>query len=147
KIIILNGHGGNLAAIHMAIYKLKKETNIYIVSTDLFNIAADLIKSVAQPPLYHADDIETSVAMALGEVVREEKLVKETAHTPIPKFIKIDFSAPPPSVKIPVYLKEFTKTGIIGDPTRASRKKGEQIIEATVERLAEFLRELKQMKI
>jgi len=147
KIVIINGHGGNHAAIHMAVYTLKKETKAFIVYADLFNFAADVVRQLAEPPSYHADDVETSVAMALGQHVRKVKLVKEIARTPIPKYIKIDFSAPPPTVKIPVYLKEFTKTGVIGDPTKASREKGERIVEATVERLAEFLRQLKRIEI
>ncbi|MEM1574250.1 MAG: creatininase family protein [Candidatus Methanomethylicaceae archaeon] len=147
KIIILNGHGGNHAAIHRAMYELKRERNIFIAFVDIFNIVADIAKNIFQPPIYHADDYETSVVMALGQNVKKEKLVKEVAHTKIPKFIKIDFLAPPPSVKVPVYLKEFTESGIIGDPTKASKEKGEKIVEAIIKRLVDFLRELKQIKI
>ncbi len=146
KIIILNGHGGNHAAIHAAMYKLKKETNIFVVFIDIFNIVADIAKNIVQPPTYHADDYETSVIMALGQNVKKEKLVSEVAYTKIPKFIKIDFLASPPSVKVPVYLKEFTKSGVIGDPTKASKEKGEKIVETIIERLVDFLKELKQIE-
>jgi len=147
KMVIINGHGGNHAAIHMAMYRLKKEMKIFIALVDIFNIVADVAKNIIQSPIYHADDFETSIMMALEQNVRKEKLIKEVANTKIPKFIKIDFLASPPSIKIPVYLKEFTESGIIGDPTKASKEKGEKILEAIIERLVDFLKELKQLKI
>jgi len=44
-------------------------------------------------------------------------------------------------------LDKLSKTSAVGDPTKASKEKGEKIVSVIVDRLAEFLRELKTLEI
>jgi len=43
--------------------------------------------------------------------------------------------------------KEISETGVIGDPTKASKEKGEKAWKLAVERLAELLTELDKMEL
>ncbi|MEM2779857.1 MAG: creatininase family protein [Candidatus Bathyarchaeia archaeon] len=41
--------------------------------------------------------------------------------------------------------KEISNTGVIGDPTKASKEKGEKAWQLAIERVAELLKELDSM--
>ncbi|MEM4141215.1 MAG: creatininase family protein [Nitrososphaeria archaeon] len=143
KIVILNAHGGNHSAIHAAMYKLKKEEKIGVYFVDIFSLVSDVVNNIFSKPIYHADDFETSIMMALGIEVKKENLVKEVAVTNIPEYFKIEFLSQAPTIKMPVYFEEFTKSGVIGDPTSASREKGQRILDIILDRLIDFLEKLK----
>jgi creatinine amidohydrolase len=45
------------------------------------------------------------------------------------------------------YWSTFSKVGVRGDPTKATREKGEQILAAGAEGLTQLVRELRQLEI
>ncbi|GAH93621.1 unnamed protein product, partial [marine sediment metagenome] len=49
-----------------------------------------------------------------------------------------------PPVHIATDFDNNTKSGVIGDPTLATREKGERIVKELIERLADFLRLFKE---
>jgi creatinine amidohydrolase len=146
KIVLLNGHGGNDAALHTAIYELKKDSDAFVCLVNWWNLVMDVIRENTKPPFLHADETETSIALALNQLVKKDKLVRTIPVSEIPEFIKHDFLASPPTVEVPIKMKELSKTGVVGDATRASKEKGEKIVEATITRLTAFLRALKDLE-
>jgi len=145
KIVILNGHGGNNAALGIAVNRVKKETGAFIVLVNWWELVGDVIRELTKPPLFHADETETSVALALGQRVKAER-VKEIPETILPEYVKTDLYAPPPVAHIPIDMKELTKSGVVGDATRASLDKGKQIVDAVIERLVTLLNQVKALK-
>ncbi len=142
KIVIVNGHGGNITAINMALQKVGEETDAFLAVINWWEIAIDVISKLAETPFFHACETETSVALALDQKVNMEKAKGEVPTTPS-KFIKFDFLAPPPKISTSIpSLDKLTKTGSVGDPTKASREKGEKIISVVIERAVEFLKEV-----
>jgi creatinine amidohydrolase len=146
KIVIVNGHGGNDASLSIAAAKVKRETGAFVTIVNWWTLAGDIIQKVVNSPLFHACETETSVALAIGQNVYMDKTVKEIPQTAMPNFLKYDLFAKPPVVEIPIDMKSLTKSGVIGDATRASPEKGKQIVDVVVSRLAEFLRELKSLQ-
>ena len=146
KIVILNGHGGNDEALHMAMHKLKKETDGFVCLVNWWEMAIDVIRENTDSPFFHADETETSVALALNQLVKTDKLTRTIPTTEIPEFIKPDFFASPPSVRVAWDMKELTSTGVVGDATKASREKGERIVKVVMERLVTLLRALKDLQ-
>lgn len=144
KIVIVNGHGGNVAALKTAISQVE---GVFIALMNWWTLTADVIKEVAESPEFHACETETSVALALGQRVDKDKLVKEIPKGPIPKFLKYDLHAEPPMVHTPIDMKRLTKSGVVGNAKLASEKKGKQTVNEAVGRLAEFLRELNSLKL
>jgi creatinine amidohydrolase len=45
------------------------------------------------------------------------------------------------------WFSRYSKTGTVGDPTKASAEKGRRVVEAVVGRLAGFLDEFRQRRI
>jgi creatinine amidohydrolase len=146
KIVIVNGHGGNDEALHMALHKLKKETDAFVCLVNWWEMAMDVIRENTDSPFFHADETETSVALALNQLVKTDKLTRTIPTTRIPEFIKPDFFASPPAVRVAWDMKELTSSGVVGDATKASREKGETIVKAVMERLVTFLTTLKDLQ-
>jgi creatinine amidohydrolase/Fe(II)-dependent formamide hydrolase-like protein len=65
---------------------------------------------------------------------------------PKSKYVKIGLKASGPQVSWSFRTKEISDTGVVGDPTKATKKKGEKAWKLAVERLADLLVELDNMK-
>ena len=74
KIVILNGHGGNVPVIHEVTLNLRRERGVVVPSFYLWKIARKLMeKRVAATHFGHGAEPLLSLTMALrGETVRED---------------------------------------------------------------------------
>lgn len=91
--------------------------------TDILTIAESVEKEVSeQPGGTHADEIETSMMLYIApETVDMSKAVRDWAPKTKPGFSRT-----------PDGPGHYSKTGIWGDPTLATRAKGERIVEHMV---------------
>jgi len=145
KIILVNGHGGNETAIQNALHDLQGNIDAKVYSVSWWNLVTDKVKEVVTPPVYHACDMETSVAWYLGQRVLEDKRVDEPGKVLVPGFVIPDMLAPPPKVSTSYSMKEITDSGVVGYSTKATKEKGKFIIDAVLERLTGFIREIAKM--
>lgn len=140
KLLIVNGHGGNIAALSVLTEELTRETGLRVATTtypvlpqqsgDYDGILED------QPYLQHACEAETSMLMALGQgYVREDKL-KDAYQEGYQKGDSSPLSHP---ILLWSSFKDFTASGVRGDARRASVEKGEKYLDATCGRLAAAL--------
>ncbi|MFX1484749.1 MAG: creatininase family protein [Promethearchaeota archaeon] len=142
KIVIINGHGGNETAISNALHDMQNNIDAKVYSVSWWTLVTDKIKEIATPPVFHACDMETSVAWYLGQRVLEDKRVDEPGKSPVPGFVIPDMLAPPPKVSTSFNMKEITESGTVGYATKATKKKGKLIAEAVLERLVAFIKEI-----
>ncbi len=142
NIIMLNGHGGNGTAISSALTKLHNETIGGVFSIDWWGMIMDKIPEMFSRPVFHACDMETSVAWALGQRVLDEKRVDEPGRSPYPGYVMPDMLAPPPNVSVGASMKDFTDSGVVGYSTRATKEKGQKAVDLVVERVCEFIHSL-----
>lgn len=116
RIVIVNGHGGNIGGLATAVQELNR---LHDCEVFIFNWWS--LPGVEYPDTkidYHAGDMETSVAMALGIELRGEP-VDEMRDIPSGYRIK--------------RMSEFTSSGVLGYATNASKKKGERILQIVVD--------------
>ncbi len=142
NIIFLNGHGGNKAALTIALNKLQRISKSKVFSIDWWSMIMDKIPDLFTQPVFHACDMETSVAWALGQRVLEDKRVDEPGKSPYPGYITPDMRAPPPQVATGLKMKDFTESGAVGYSTKATKEKGEVAVKLVVERIVEFVKSL-----
>ncbi len=142
NIVLLNGHGGNRTAISSALSKLHNMGFDKVFSIDWWGFIMDKIPEMFSRPVFHACDMETSVAWALGQRVLDEKRVDEPGRSPYPGYLMPDMLNPPPNVSVGTSMKEFTDSGTVGYSTRATKKKGEKAVALVIERVCEFIRSL-----
>jgi creatinine amidohydrolase len=142
KIILINGHGGNLPAIRSAMNLLREGMESQVFSINWWDMAKDKIREVASKPFYHACDAETSVAWHLGQRVLADKRVDEPGRAIIPGYVEPDLASDAPTVSGIYSMKDLTDSGVVGYSTRATEEKGKQIVDVAVERMADFILKL-----
>jgi creatinine amidohydrolase len=138
RVIIVNGHGGNMDAIRLASRQARRDTGSRVAHVMWAQVAGDAIaEEMAGRGMYnHACEIETSLAM---------DLCPEIVHEPLPgSWLEPEFApyAAPPTARIdvPLWLDELTPTGALGDPSRATPERGRRLADLVVERTVTFAR-------
>ncbi|MGC8998893.1 MAG: creatininase family protein [Candidatus Bathyarchaeia archaeon] len=146
KVLFENGHGGNTPALEAAAQRIKAETDAF-VAIDTVSLIPDFIEQFIETPYdAHAGEFETSTSLANREkYVVKERIAKPQITLPKSKYIKIGLKEAGPKVSWAFRTKEISSTGVIGDPTKASKEKGEKAWKLAIERLAELLKELDSM--
>ena len=143
RIVLLNGHGGNIKALDVIVGELRHELDAIIVSTTYW-----LVTKVSrgyetilerQQGVRHACEAETSMLLALRpDLVYEEAM--RTLEAP-----DAGVQAPDAGVRRTDGLyrwqafDEITESGVIGTPAVASAEKGERLLETAAEGLEESL--------
>ena len=92
----------------------------------------------------HAGEIETSTTLAS----RPHLVNLEKAKKFVPRFSNRypDFTSKR-SVGWYAHTSKISTTGVLGDPTKGSREKGEQIWKVMIDHLVEFVEGLKNMSL
>jgi creatinine amidohydrolase len=140
RVLIVNGHGGNIDALNLAARAARRDRGMLVASLMWAVLAADVVAEVAVGATYgHACETETSVAMALiPDRVRTDQLGDRGSRR------SVDALTDPPaaSVQEPVWLHEWSDDGALGDPQRADRAAGDRIVDTVLERAEAFARRL-----
>lgn len=150
KVIILNAHGQQWVYVG-ALHELALETKAFIAVATWWELIKKTIDEVCETHFVHADETETSVALALyPELVDMSKASKETAPSVVdkkwyggPTGMPEEGGFPGHNITHSFFQVDMYKLGILGDATKASREKGEKIVKAVVDKLSEFIEELK----
>jgi creatinine amidohydrolase len=132
RLMVLNGHGGNIDTMHVALRRLQAHyTDRQLTAASYWEIAEKEMGVLAEGPrkvMGHACEFETSMVLALRpDLVRRDE-------------IKDD---PPPSepalrgLYLAEDMRQRTDHGAVGYPERASADKGRALIQAAVERTVE----------
>jgi len=138
RIYILNGHGGNTSQITIAAAKVKDrhpEARILHLAAWWATLAKMMgDKFEVWSGLGHGGEGETSIVMAIRPDLID--LAKAEAQVP-EKVIKLS-----EKVGIVYNMAEVSKTGAIGDPTKATVEKGKMMLDALVDLVAGTIEEM-----
>lgn len=137
RIVIVNGHGGNIQALATFTGELTRELNAPIATATYFMEAREAMAAILedQAGVMHACEAETSMMMVVRPELVDTKRFGE-AHGP-----NFDIMASlVPSLKTFRSFADFTTSGVAGDARRASRAKGERLLAACAAALAVRLR-------
>jgi creatinine amidohydrolase len=126
RILLLNGHGGNTAAIQVALAEVLHELHGLQVRVGVWWHEQEVKELMAElfgvTSIGHADIIETSVVMAIRPDVVHLDRAAHSPDSPDPDFLTRQ-----------TFLEHFPH-GVIGsDPRQASAEVGERILEVAVQ--------------
>ncbi len=144
KLIIINGHGGNMATLQFAAQTINRDAHIFTCVDTGETSDVDLGQFCETPNDVHAGEIETSTSLATRpHLVRMDK-----ARRFVPDFSSryLDFTKTR-SVEWYARTARLSPTGVLGDPTLATREKGERIWQVMVRNLVELVEELKGLTL
>lgn len=138
RILIVNGHGGNMAALSALTVELTRELEAPIATTSYWAIphetgAFELILQ-DQKGVQHACEAETSMMMAAApDLVFTDKLPQAVGPQ------SSMGSALNRPLNVWKSFKDLSPTGVLGDARRASPEKGERLLQSAARLLADRL--------
>lgn len=146
RILIADGHGSNMPILDLVARRTVLETDALCGAFIWPSLARDVINKLreSQTPggMAHACELETSLYLYLdGSRVRTEKIQKEIG-LPSSRFVWMDLMNSSPVILMDHWTR-FSKSGVVGDPTVATREKGEKIFRAVVQSLIDLAREFR----
>lgn len=140
NILILNGHDGNIPALEVAARNVKekyKDASIIYVPA-WWEITGEKMEEDFEvwDGLGHGGEGETSIMMAVNEsLVDLEDAVRQMPDD----MIKLSEHS-----SVIFDITEITTTGAIGDPTRATKEKGEKMLSIVVDYLVDLIQTLEK---
>jgi creatinine amidohydrolase len=150
RLIAVNGHGGNIAALTVAVNHTMETTGRRVFLVQWWDLAADILAEI-EGPMIHAEEAETSIALALGQRVIESEACRDAydrgetvraAGLPWTSFGKYGMTHKGPGVVVPMdMLRDITVSGVVGDATKARRETGERVVAALVPRMVQVAQE------
>ncbi len=163
KIVMVVGHASNMKIIDPLMRSLKYDTGAVIVVSKLyaenyFGILEGLLEGPPEEnPGWHAGELETSQVMAVSEKsVRMDRAIKSgPTHAPsyLPKEMLKDDGTPSIVFEgyryfvVPMEHREFSDTGLIGNPHRATKEKGAEANKRFGEHLGRALKALEKVEV
>jgi creatinine amidohydrolase len=138
RLLIVNGHGGNVDPLAVASRELAVQYDMPIVATTPWFLKPDRIAAIFESDTAprHACEGETSLMMAIaGDIVKADKLDEAMQQAPAP--VKL----PPGFSRFYSFSERAPVTGTWGDPRTATAEKGKRFLAVHAEALAEAIRE------
>jgi creatinine amidohydrolase len=151
NLVAVNGHGGNIAALTVAVNHYFETTGRRVFLVQWWDLASDVLAEI-EGPMIHAEEAETSLALALGQRVYEDRATRDAydrgaavheAGLPWTSLGRYAMRPTGPGVVVPMdMLRDITASGVVGDATRASRETGERIVSALIPRIVQVCKEM-----
>lgn len=133
RLLVVNSHGGNMALLKTVTDEIGMNTGISPVYVTYWQLIADVIDDIRESKkggMSHACELETSLKLLLSpQDVREDRFKDVMIEGD--EFHSVDMFG---GSKIGIYkpFKVYSPTGQIGAPSKASKEKGQQILDALI---------------
>jgi creatinine amidohydrolase/Fe(II)-dependent formamide hydrolase-like protein len=144
KLVIVNGHGGNVPALRYAAQIVNRDARIFTCVDSGETSDAEVQELIETPNDVHSGESETSTSLATRpHLVRIDRMRRS-----VPSFASryLDFTERN-SVEWYGRTAGFSESGVLGDPTRASREKGEKLWAIMIHHMVAFLEDLKRLRL
>lgn len=154
RIVFINPHVGNETPIMEVAIELRRKSLARVAMFHLWTIANEMAKDMeglVEKKFAHGGEMMTSVMLALRpDLVHMEGAAKEF-EKPLMEGSKQEgsFKVLFKNRHINFYClsKELTNSGVMGDPTHATREKGEIIVKMWVDLICDFIIEFREVPI
>ena len=135
RFMFLNGHGGNKAPLSVVVNRLRQEYGARAVLASPTAVVDDIIKEKVFSPIKgHACESEMSQVLYLWPSAMKMEYAEKGR---IKEHVKADWG------KIAVeegrFWEDLTENGALGDATLSTEALGKELIEASLDRLTEYL--------
>jgi creatinine amidohydrolase len=137
RLLIVNGHGGNVDPLAVAVRELAVAYDFPIVATTPWFLAREKISAIFEVDSgpKHACEGETSLMMAIaGDIVKADKFDEAMQQAPAPVHAPAGFS------RFYSFSERAPITGTWGDPRTATADKGKRFLAVHAEALADAIR-------
>lgn len=144
KIIIINGHGDNAPTLNYAAQMINRDAKIFVCVDSGETSDVDIYRLTQASNDIHAGDIETSTTLAIRpELVQMDKAVNETLAFGS-DYLDFDNDR---GVNWYVRTSKISESGVMGDATKATPEKGQEIWDVMVKNLVSFVNSIKSKSL
>lgn len=144
KLLIINGHGGNVPALKCAAQQLNHDLDLFVSVNSGEAWAKERKELFKGKNDVHSGEYETSTTLAnRGHLVQMDKAVNGEMNFPS-KYMEFEGDN---IVAFKCRFKEITPTGVCGDATKADKERGQKLWNAAIKNTAELIEDLKRMKL
>lgn len=144
RIVVLNGHGGNVTPARQALALLAAEPQAEVALVTYWELAGSAFAGqppMESPALSHACEYETSMMLSLdAKRVRFDRVRRSRAPARN-EYVAWEDDAPYRGVSIVRRTEFLSDNGSSGEPQQATREKGDHLLSVAVESLVEFLKD------
>jgi len=162
KILFVNGHGSNVKVVDPVLRKIRYDTGAMVgFCIPYMERYTGLLEGLMENPKdetpgWHASELETSQMLAHNpDIVRMDRAVKTLTNIPkwLPKTFGKKDGAPDIQFEgfsyfqFPMDHHEFTDSGVIGNPERATAAKGEEAFRRYAEHVAKAVQALDAVEV
>jgi creatinine amidohydrolase len=134
RILVLNGHGGNIDTMHVALRRLQPRfRNCLLTGASYWELAQRELAAEAEGPrksMGHACEFETSMVMAIRPDLVWQNEIKDDPPQELAVFR---------GLYVADDMKQRTDHGAVGYPQRATAEKGRAFLRAAVNRTVEVI--------
>ena len=134
RILVLNGHGGNIDTMHVALRQIhSKYSDRLVAAASYWELAEKELAALAEgqrKTMGHACEFETSMVLALRPDLVHREFIENDPPQDEPTFRGL-FTAED--------MKQRTDHGAVGYPELASAEKGKRFLKAAVGRAVEVV--------
>lgn len=138
RVLLLNGHGGNIAALTVAVNELSVLFNAPIATTTYWLLAQPEFAKILemQANVRHACEAETSMVLALEPDLVDMTLVEGAVGPTAPELADIIGTTAAHRWQS---FKSRTSNGVIGDPRSATAEKGKLLLQAATDAVSSLV--------
>jgi len=157
RLVFLNAHRGNNAAIEAVAHTLIAEKNVRVAMLSVWKLVNDLAAApesgILERRFTHAGEAMTSVMLALApETVVFDKISADRVKSPAASAFAVKNSLGETGFQGSVQIifqdiRQVTDTGTMGDPSAASSEKGAALIEQITGYARAFIEEFRKLSL
>jgi creatinine amidohydrolase/Fe(II)-dependent formamide hydrolase-like protein len=139
RLVFVNGHGGNVAALEVVSRDIRAETGLLVFRAMLpqFGLPDDLVVPDANFG-WHAGYSETCIMLALDRSLVHLDLAQSGGATAVRSLAGDKTRPRGQPVPVAWLTHDLSENGVIGDPRGASAEIGERIVASWEAQLADF---------
>ena len=151
KILLVNGHGSNVPFLDIAARNITNQTESICAMVSWWSMVpkalfTKLRESEKPGGMAHGCELETSVLLHLRPDLVHMDRAEKDINFAATEFFYWDLESPAP-VQFQEWFSRYSKTGTVGDPTKASAEKGAQFVGAVVDRMCSLINEFRNREI
>jgi creatinine amidohydrolase len=144
RLVVVNGHGGNTGAVHVAATKLRLEAGarhvLFLSHWALSRTRFAELRETQVGGAAHACEFETSLYLHLRPEAVRGGAVPTEMPLPAVRGAELDLFTPGPYAL--ALGRPISTSGVLGDPTVATAEKGRELYDAAVVELADVLKQV-----